>query len=170
MWPANNVTGKAKLQLTQSREGKNVVLLMITQMMSCFYLKMILTHEFMGSTCCFRIRIHCFSLSSTPLQCKYLNSFPPCFVALDSFCPFSIFFASLLRNIIWIFYVMSFCAIIWIFDVMSFCAIILIFDVISFCAIILIFHIMSFCAIIWIFHVSFLSAMSCNFYFCDGLQ
>ncbi len=67
----------------------------------------------------------CRSRSASPTppasRCAYLNSFPPGFVVLDSFAFFCWFsFASLLRSIIRIFYVMSFCAIIWIFHVMSF--------------------------------------------------
>jgi hypothetical protein len=89
--------------------------------MSCFDLKMILKHGFIGSTCCFRIRIR---LS----RCEYLDCFPPFFVAIYSFASVLFFsFVSLLRSIIWIFLVVSFCAIIWIFHVMSFCAIIWIF-------------------------------------------
>ncbi len=68
---ANNVTGKVN---PQSREVKSVVLsnvlLMIAQMLSFFDLKMTfkLTHGFIGNTCCFRIRIHCFAFSSKSLQ------------------------------------------------------------------------------------------------------
>jgi hypothetical protein len=38
---------------------------MIVRIMSCFNLKMILTHGFIGNTCCFLIRIYCFAFSST---------------------------------------------------------------------------------------------------------
>ncbi len=115
---------------------------MIAQMMGCFDLKMILTHGFIGSTCCFRIQIHCFAFSSAPLQMWVPQFVSSTFCGTRFFCFYFLFsFASLLRSIIWIFHVMSFCALMWIF------------------------HVMSFCAIIWIFHMIFLSAISCNLYF-----
>ena len=115
------MTGKVKLQLPQSREVKSVMFLTIAQMMSCFDLKMILTHGFIGSTCCFHIRTHCFAFSSMPLQMWVPRFFSSIFYVTLFFCfCFSSTFVSLLRSIIWIFHVMSFCAIIWIFhDVIS---------------------------------------------------
>jgi hypothetical protein len=89
--PAINATGKVKLQLPHSRKGKNGVLLMNAQMMSCFYLKIILTHGFMGSTCCFRIRIHCFAFSSTPLQMWVSWFFSSMFCGTRFFCFFFCF-------------------------------------------------------------------------------
>ncbi len=39
---------------------------MIVRTMSCFYLKMIIKHGFIGSTCWFRIRIYCILLNASP--------------------------------------------------------------------------------------------------------
>ncbi len=68
------------------REVQNAVLLMIAQMMSCFDMKIILTHEFIGSKCCFRIQLHCFAFSSTPFQMWVPRFFSSTFCGTRFFC------------------------------------------------------------------------------------
>ncbi len=55
-------------------------------MMSWFYLKMILTHGFIGSTCSFRIRIYCFAFSLTPLQMRVPRFFSSIMWGTRFFC------------------------------------------------------------------------------------